>query len=58
MLKKFQIIFADEDSDEEGIIDEEEEFESSFESDFEDELDNVNGEPEISRSLPAPRARG
>ena len=51
-------IFADEDSDEEGIIDEEEEFESSSENAFEDELDDVNGEPEISGPLPGPRARG
>ena len=50
-------IFADEDSDEEGIIDEEE-FEPSSESEFEDELDDVNGESEISGPLPAPRARG
>ena len=36
-------IFADEDSDEEDIIDEEEEFESSSESEFEDELNDVIG---------------
>ena len=51
-------IFADEYSDEEGIIDEEEEFESSSESEFEEELDDVNGEPEILGPLSAPRARG
>ena len=39
-------IFADKDSDEEGIVDEEEEFELSSESEFEDELDVVNGKPE------------
>ena len=39
-------IFADKDSDEEGIVDEEEEFELSSESEFEDELDDVNGKPE------------
>ena len=44
--------FADKDSDEEGI-DEEEEFESSSESEFEDELGDINGEPEISGPLPA-----
>ena len=46
-------IFADEDSDEEGVIEE-----SSTERKFEDKLDDVNGEPEMSGPLPAPRARG
>ena len=54
----FDFIFADKDSDEKGIIDEEEEFESSSESEFEDKLNDVNGKPEISGPLTAPRARG
>ena len=51
-------IFADEVSNDEGIIDEEKEFESSFQSEFKDELDDVNGKLEISGLLPAPRVSG
>ena len=39
--KALDFIFADEVSNDEGIIDEEKEFESSFQSEFKDELDDV-----------------
>ena len=57
--KALDFIFAREDSDDEGIIDgEKEEFVSSYKSEFENELQDANGEPEISGPLAAPRARG
>ena len=56
--RSFRFYFCRENSDEEGIIEEEEEFESSSESDSEDELDDVNGKFETKGPLPSPRARG
>ena len=56
--RSFRFYFCRENSDDEDIIEEEEEFESSSESDFEDELDDVNGKSETSGPLLSPRARG